>query len=182
MSANLLSSLRGLFFAVASAAILSATTNTATAERSVTLGWEPSPDSGVTGYYVYTLEENAASPSRIDAGANSSAVVNGLKEGLRYTFAVTAYDAYRAESLPSAEVTFVVPVPMTMSQPTSSSDPRRIQFPVAPGRWYEVQASTDLQNWTTVWQTGVANSYSTIEYQDPQSRNHNSRFYRLQVH
>ena len=152
------------------------------AVQSVTLAWNPSSSSTVSGYYVYAWEENAAAPIKIDAGSKSFVAVNGLKEGLRYTFQVTAYNPYRFESPPSAGLPYVVPVSLKMSPPAGSSIPGRIQFPVAPGKWYELQASTDMVNWTTIWQTGIANSYSWMEYQDARSRYYPKRFYRLNVH
>lgn len=152
------------------------------AEQSITLAWNPSPGGGVAGYYVYAWEEDAESPLKIDAGAEISAPVSGLKEGLSYTFHVTAYNAFRLESTPSEPLAYSVPVPLRLVPPTSGPNSSRLQFPAAPGRWYELQASTDLVNWTTIWQTGVANNYSWMEYQDPRTRYHSSRFYRLQVH
>lgn len=152
------------------------------AERSVTLAWDPSVSSSVAGYYVYAWEENASVPMKVNAGSMSYASINGLKEGLRYTFHVTAYNPHGLESQPSAGLPYVVPVPLQMIPPATSSGSCRIQFPAAPGKWYELQASTDLVNWTTIWQTGLANNYSWVEYQDPRSRYHGSRFYRLQVH
>jgi len=156
--------------------------NSALAVDSVTLAWNPSSSTAVSGYYVYAWEEDAIEPIKIDAGSDSFAAVNGLKEGLSYTFRVTAYNAYGLESQPSAGLPYRVPVPLRMMQPLSNSSAPSIQFPAAPGRWYELQASTDLSNWTTIWQTGIANNYSQMEYQDPRSRYYPSRFYRLLVH
>lgn len=168
--------------AILFAAITFAPSSVAFAERAVTLAWNPSSGASVAGYYVYAWEENSETPIRIDAGNNNSAVVRGLKEGLQYIFQVTAYNFYRLESSPTEGLPYRVPVPLRMIPPSAGSSASRIQFPAAPGRWYELQASTDLINWTTIWQTGVVNNYSWMEYQDPRSRYYNSRFYRLQVH
>lgn len=151
----------------------------ARAERSVTLAWNPGDEAA--GYFVYAIEENATDSVKLDVGGNTQTVVTGLKEGLSYTFYVTAYNPSRVESPPSHPIEFKVPVPMQMTAPTGSA-PGRIRFPAAPGRWYELQASTDMVNWTTIWQTGKANSYAWMEYQDPRARYYASRFYRLQVH
>ena len=155
---------------------------TASAEQSVTLGWNPSPDRNVVGYVVYALAENSTTPTRIDAGVKTQAAVPGLKEGLRYKFTVTAYNSSGVESRPSEPLIYAVPVPLRLSAPSSSSALRRLQFPVAPGHWYELQASTDLTSWTTIWQTGLASVYSWVEFQDPQSVAFVRRYYRLQVH
>jgi len=150
------------------------------AERTVTLAWESSADDA-TCYFVYAVEETSTEPVKLDVGGNTQAVVSGLKEGLNYTFYVTAYNPVRVESAPSVPIAFRVPVPLQMKPPTGNA-PGRVRFPAAPGRWYELQASTDLVNWTTIWQTGMANNYAWMEYQDPRARYYTSRFYRLQVH
>lgn len=152
------------------------------AEKSLALAWNPSPDVSVTGYYLYTREENALTPTKTDIGLNTQASVSGLKEGLKYTFTVTAYNAFGLESAPSNEAVFTVPVPLQLRPPPSPTSARSVRFPAAPGRWYELQASADLQTWVTIWQTGVANTYSWVEFQDLQSPKFKSRFYRLKVH
>jgi hypothetical protein len=153
----------------------------APAEEMVTLAWSPSYSSDIAGYYVYSYEENSTVPSRVDVGPLTQATLPGLKEGLRYTFTVTAYNAVGLESVPSNEVPFVVPVPLRLLVPASPTSFKKLQFPAAPGHWYELQMSTNLQSWTTIWQTGVANAYSWVEYQDPQSSSFKPRFYRLKV-
>jgi hypothetical protein len=57
-----------------------------------------------------------------------------------------------------------------------------ITFPVAPGQWYEVQASVDLQTWSTIYQTEVASSNATLQFSDTNSSAFPSRFYRLVLH
>lgn len=154
----------------------------ARAERTIQLAWDASASPDVAGYFVYSLEENALVPTRLDAGAGTHVTVTGLKEGLRYDFTVTAYNASGLESLPSNRATFTVPVPLKILPPAAGSRLMRLQFPVAPAHWYELQVSTDLNTWNTVWQTGLATSYSWTEFQDPQSAGAGSRFYRLQIH
>lgn len=76
--------------------------------QDVTLSWDPSPSSSVTGYKVYYKEgdqslpfdgvdaENGISP--IDVGDRLDAALTGLLDGETYYFAVTAYDAQGNES------------------------------------------------------------------------------------
>jgi chitin-binding protein len=156
--------------------------STGNAETSVTLAWNPSSDASVTGYYVYSREENSATATRTNVGVATQSRIGGLKEGARYAFTVTAYNAAGAESVPSNEAAYVVPVPIRMINPSPATGYKRVRFPAAPGHWYELQASTNLLTWTTIWQTGVANSYSWVEFQDPQSKTLKARFYRLVVH
>lgn len=149
------------------------------AQRSVTLAWNPGNEAA--GYFVYAIEENATESVKLDAGGKTQTIVSGLKEGLNYTFYVTAYNPSGVESAPSLPIEYRVPVTMQMTAPAGGA-PGRIRFPAAPGRWYELQASTDMVNWSTIWQTGKANNYAWMEYQDPRARYYSSRFYRLQVH
>lgn len=151
------------------------------AERTVTLAWNPSADSSVMGYRVYTREENSTNLVSSNVLGLTQVTLPGLKEGMRYTFTVTAYNAAGVESVPSNEASFVVPVPLQML-PGTTSAAKRLQFPMAPGHWYEVQASTDLKAWNTVWASSVATTYGWTEYQDTNAGAFSKRFYRLQVH
>jgi hypothetical protein len=160
-------------------AALPAVTN---AERSVILAWDRSPDPNVTGYKAYYLEENAATPIQVNVGTSTQTTISGLKEGLKYTFTVTSYNMYGVESSPSGEVAFVVPVPLALNPPASPLGLMRLRFPVAPGHWYELQASGDLQSWATVWQVGKPDRYAWVEYEDPRGSSFKSQFYRLQIH
>lgn len=154
----------------------------ARAETAVTLAWDQSNDFNIAGYCVYAREENSSTPTRINVGAATLFKIGGLKEGLRYAFTVTAYNASGIESIPSNEVIYTVPVPLRIAPPPLATGFMKLQFPAAPGHWYEMQASSDLQTWATIWQTGVANTYSWVEYQDPQSRTLKRRHYRLVIH
>jgi len=153
----------------------------AQAERAVTLAWDRSTSSGVTGYYVYVLEENTTAPSRVMVGNTNQVTIATLKEGLKYSFTVTAFNATGLESVPSNGAMFVVPVPITMTANNSTNGLWRIQFQGAPGRTYDVEASSDLRTWTTIWQTGLISVYAPLEFEDPASGVLSARFYRLLV-
>lgn len=148
------------------------------AERSVTLAWYPSPDTSTVGYRVYMAEEGASAVVSSNVFNVTQVTWPGLKEGLRYTFTVTAYNAAGLESPPSNEASFVVPVPLQLL-----SAPNRVVFPVAPGRGYELQISSDLRTWTTIWQTNNISAYAWTKYLDPISpgTGPTQRFYRLQI-
>lgn len=171
-----------VFFAMFTAA-------TASAERAVTLAWERNADPAAIGYYVYSQEENA-SATRINVASLTKVTIPGLKEGLRYTFKVTAYNASGLESVPSNEAGFVVPVTLRLLPGSTAVAAKRLQFPMAPGHWYELQASTNLTTWTTIWQTPTASTYAWTEFQDSSSSglgvkkgsNLPKRFYRLKIH
>lgn len=150
------------------------------AERSVTLAWDRSQSSNVTGYYVYVLEENSTTPTRITVGNTNQMTLTTLKEGLRYSFTVTAYNNV-GESPSSNEALFVVPVPLSLTTVNPTNGLRSIQFQGAPGRSYELQASSDLRTWTPIWQSGAIATYGGVTFEDPQSATEVVRFYRLLV-
>lgn len=147
----------------------------------MTLAWEPSATAGVTRYYVYALEENSSTPVRLDVGNTNTATIPGLKEGLRYSFNVTAADAQGRESAPSNEALFVVPVPLEMIFAESTDKLFHVRFQGAPGRSYEVQASADLRNWSKMWESGPVAAYGPMDVADPASATLGQRFYRLVV-
>ena len=151
------------------------------AERTVNLEWNPVTNGSITGYRIYCLEEGATEPVQIDVGSATSTTMGGLKEGLGYTFTVTAYNEQGRESTPSTPAKIVVPVPVQLVRPSTPTAIKRIRFPVAPGRSYEIQASVDLRNWTTIWQTGIATTYTWLEVPDLQSGSLKQRYYRLKV-
>ncbi len=96
--------------------------------------------------------------------------------------AVTSYDSIGVEGLPSGELSYLVPGLMLATLPSKAGDPMQLSFPTAPGHWYEVQASVDLKNWSTIWQTVPATLNVWRVFQDPQTGSFPSRFYRLVMH
>jgi len=64
------------------------------ADQSVALLWDPSPSPDVVGYAVYYGTASGVYTTRLDAGTNTVATINGLTEGLTYFFVVTSYDEY----------------------------------------------------------------------------------------
>jgi hypothetical protein len=76
-------------------------------DQSVSLAWNPSPDTNVVGYVLYYGTSSSNYTTRVDMGTNTSATINGLKNpGANYFFAATAYNSSQLESVPSNEATF----------------------------------------------------------------------------
>jgi predicted RNA-binding protein with TRAM domain len=147
---------------------------------SAALQWNPNTDPSVTGYNLYYGGATRAYTNMLPVGDTTSATVEGLVEGKTYFFAVTAYDFNGDESDYSAETVYIVPGFLVITPGTNPGDPIRVQFPVAPAHWYELQVSGDLRSWTTVWQTlGVANTW--VEFDAP-SATTGAQFYRLVLH
>ena len=154
----------------------------ARAGQSVTLAWGASPDKNATGYMIHYGSEVANYVNKVDAGTNTSWSVTGLKEGTTNYFVVSAYDVNHSESATSNQTVYYVPgvVQLATGSVRTESGSRQavaVNFPVAPGHTYSVQASTDLKNWRTIWQT-TATSNAWMQFQDPVAANLQMRFYR----
>jgi hypothetical protein len=152
------------------------------ASQSVSLAWDASPSREVTGYLLHYGTASGSYPSQIDVGTNLTATISGLKEGQTNYFVVTAYNSMRLESLPSAEISFIVPGLVTLDSGAYPTVPGRIKFVVAPGHWYEVQATEDLLSWMTLWQTAVVTSNAWVQFTDSNASAFPVRFYRLVLH
>lgn len=147
------------------------------ATSNVSLIWEASADPSVVGYNIYYGGQNGNYTNTTSVGNSTNAVVSGLVEGSTYYFAVTAYDAYGDESPFSNQISYIVPGILDITLGATSTNPAAIRFPVSSGQQYQLQASEDLESWTTIWQ-GVATSNIWLEYDDPQT-GLPQRFYRV---
>lgn len=83
------------------------------ASQSVTLSWNPSPDSDLVGYRIKYGTSSGSYSQTIEVGNITTAIVPDLSEGNTYFFAVTALNTAALESVPSNEVT----VTITANQP-----------------------------------------------------------------
>ena len=142
------------------------------------LGWNASSFSGTAGYNIYYGTVNGVYTGKVNVGNVTSATISNLTAGITYYFAATTLDSNGNESAFSNETSYIVPGILTMS----GTAPGHIQFPVESSHWYEVQASTNLQSWATVWQTGVSTSNSWVQFNDPNTGAFSRRFYRLVLH
>jgi hypothetical protein len=149
--------------------------------QNVSLAWDAVQDPSVAGYAVYYGTVSGQYSARLDAGTNNAITIPGLTEGVTYYFVYAVYDALGEESAPSNEVAYIVPGVIFLSA-GGPGGPMTITFPVAPPHWYELQATSDLQTWTTIWQTEPATDNAWVEYQDFEARRHAMRFYRLETH
>jgi hypothetical protein len=152
------------------------------AAQSVQLAWDPSPDSNVAGYVVHYGTSSGQYPWTVDVGGRTMAIIPGLTEGVTYYLAVTAYNTNRIESIPSNELSYQVPpLPagrLELIRSAGTGVPAILRASLDPGRQYQIQASSDLKNWTMIDQ-GIVGSQGVIVYQDQASANLPRRFYRL---
>ena len=87
------------------------------AARSVTLAWDPSPESNLAGYRLKYGNSSGSYTQTVDVGNTTSATVPELLEGNTYYFTVTAINSSSMESVPSNEVSVTVTV--SVNQPPS---------------------------------------------------------------
>ena len=152
----------------------------AKAASSVALDWDPNTDPSVAGYNVYYGGASRSYTNVINVGNTTNTVVNGLVEGQTYYFAVTAYTFDGTESDYSDEFVYLVPGLLTITSGATPDAPLQIRFPVAVGQFYELQQSTNLTSWSTVWQTiGVENVW--VEYDAPVNTS-TPTYYRVALH
>jgi hypothetical protein len=107
------------------ACIFSIATATASQARDVTLQWDPSTDSTVTGYKINYNADSATTPfsgtgsvqgaSPYDAKNVTTATLTGLDPARAYYFAITAYNSTGTESLYSNIVSVAEASPPTVS-------------------------------------------------------------------
>lgn len=152
------------------------------AARNVTLNWNASTAANVTGYNLYYGTTRGACTNKVVAGNVTTASVSNLAAGVTYYFVATVLDGNGNESGFSNEASFIVPGILTMSQAPNAGGAAAMQFPVEPGHWYEVQATTDLRSWVTLWQTDVATTNIWLQFTDTNAGAFTAQFYRLVLH
>lgn len=166
----------------------------------VSLSWQSSSSTNVTGYNLYYGTVSGNYTGKIRVGNVTTTTISNLNCGTTYYFSATAVDSSGSESGFSNETRFLVPGVLALSVvaiPVRSPNqgnagPKSagvmpgnlmvIKFPVAPLHWYEVQATADFKSWTTIWRTGVATSNAWVQCSDPGASAYPSRFYRLVLH
>lgn len=86
----------------------------------VTLAWDPSPDTNVVGYYIYFGPASGDYTNKLSAGSALTLTVPGLAPGSAYYFAATAVDATGLESEFSQEVSTNLPPIATNLPPVAN--------------------------------------------------------------
>ena len=149
----------------------------------VTLSWNASPDADATGYAVHYGTVSGSYTHKVVVGQTTSVTISNLCAGVTYYFAATTlYGASGEESAFSSEASYIPAGVLAMNHGASSGSPVQLNFPVEPGHWYEVQATTNFQSWTTIQQTGIATSNNWVHLADAQAGSFAARYYRLVLH
>jgi hypothetical protein len=150
------------------------------AGESVTLHWQPNGTPDTAGYALYSGVHSGTYSTRQDVGTNTTATISGLKEGQTNYFVVTAYNFVKVEGPASSEIAYLVPGVLRLT--ASGKNGAALTFPVAPGHWYDVQATGDLKVWSSIGQTVTATNNTWMTFQDTNTAYFPKRFYRLVLH
>ena len=156
----------------------------------VVLSWDASSSPQAAGYYVYYGTTSGIYSYRVNAGNATSVTLPNLIPGATYYISATSYDASGNQSSFSGEVSFTAPVDSSgtvslSAVSASGSGPAgagSLQFPASSGHSYEIQATTDFVNWTSIWQSGAISSNTLLQFTDPDAASFAARFYRLVIH
>lgn len=146
----------------------------------VSLGWNPSPSTGVTGYYIYYGTDtniNDMTPVPVGNGA-TNINIGGLMNGQTYYFTATAHDSAFDQSTPSPEISVIAgsaPQVAGMLRAAVGLPAGQFGFALsgAANAQYVVQASTDLVHWVSL-QTNAA----PFQFVDSNTAGFSRRFYR----
>jgi len=163
------------------AALLLTGSLTALADQSVSLTWNPSPDTNAVGYRIYYGGASHAYTNSIMVGNVTNTIVNGLNAGTTYYFGATTLDVSGNESELSNETSYDIPAlaatgsALAPVQTSVTQAQGSFAFVVSgtTGTQYVVQASSDLVHWTAV-QTNTA----PFTYVEANTASFPSRFYR----
>lgn len=171
----------GLLQTRAAVVPLSVTVSNPPSGAAVRLGWTASPSTNVTGYFLNWGLASGQCTNQLDAGIVTNTWVSGMASNTIYYFNVVAYAAARDQAPPSNELAYspTPPVLTLRSQPNGSGPATvSLSFQGTAGTTYLIQATPDLQQWTTVWTTNrVASGPIVYSASDPPV--YPKRFYRV---
>ena len=145
---------------------------------SVTLKWDRSASSEVTGYRIYYGAASGSYTNSILLGNVTSNTVPGLTAGGAYFFAVVAFNASGLESLFSNEIGYTVPNGTPTVQINVAAN-RQVNLTLTglSGHTYEVQASQNFMTWAVLGTVTLGTS-GTIQFTDTTAASFPRRFYR----
>lgn len=129
----------------------------------VTLAWNPSPDSTVAGYNIYSGPRPGQYTNRLRLGNVTNGIVSGLSIGSTYFFAATAYTSDNLESDFSNEISYKVPgvLPPVLQSAKGTNLFATITGAGEPETLYAFDRSTDLKSWQA-WQLVTSDSRGTF--------------------
>jgi PKD repeat protein len=121
-----------------------------------TLQWDPNSESNLAGYVLHYGTASGAYAQSIDVGTATTYKITGLRDGVDYYFAVTAYDTSDNESAFSNEVSGRKNLP---PQATASAGPTQGDAPLTVS-FSGSGSDQDGTIWTYTWDFGDGASAS----------------------
>ena len=151
------------------------------ASQSVSFGWVPNSEPDLAGYRIHYGVASHTYTQVVDTGDTTRATIDNLVDGTTYYFALSAYNTLGLESAYTGELVYSVPMRLAPLQ-IHVVPPRQTVLTVTgpAGRTYDIQASTDLESWTTIGAVTIGASGSSVFTENnPASRS--KRFYRARA-
>lgn len=146
----------------------------------VSLGWNPSPSTNVTGYYIYYGPSSGNYTNVVPVSNVTNVTIRGLVSGQTYYFAATAYNSSYQTGGFSSELSVTAGTVATQAaagflSAIATLPAGQFGFSMAgsTGAEYIVQASTDLVHWVAL-QTNSA----PFTFVDSNASHFSHRFYR----
>ena len=124
----------------------------------LTLAWDPSIGTDVTGYRLHYGTTNGVYSTKVEAGSATSCKVSGLTAGLTYYFAATAINSSGIESAYSNQVSWAAPATDTQPPAAPAQLKAAAQASGANLTW-SANTETDLAGYRVYYGT-ASGSYS----------------------
>ena len=102
--------------------VSSTLTNQSDSSPSVTIGWNPSPDSSVIGYYLAWGAATGQETNLINVANVTDVLVSGFTTNVVYYFTVVAYNGMGEQAPPSNEIQYTVTNAPSVAPPSIVSD------------------------------------------------------------
>ena len=149
------------------------------AAESLTLGWDPSPDTNVTGYFLCWGLSSDTCTNLLDAGNATSTTVAGLDPSAVYYFTIVAYDGAGDQAPPSNMIVYP-PGPTLNIQAAGggAASGMVLSFQGNTGGVYSIEATLDFTNWATILTTNCS-AAGPVVIQVADMADYPMRFYRL---
>lgn len=154
----------------------------------VKLSWNAANDPTVKGYALYYGLLTQSIPNRADVGTNLNCTITNLVVGTTYRIYAVSYNIYGSESIPSNELLYTPPTPVTVPNPTGprlqitrqANGTMKLSYKATPGLICGIQFANTPK--PAAWQTlanVTADSLSNIIALDISANKVAQRFYRV---
>jgi hypothetical protein len=154
----------------------------------ISLGWNPSPSTNVTGYYLCWGLTSGVCTNQLDVGNLTTATVGGLEPAVTYYFTVIAYDLRGDLAPPSNEVSYSAPASPPPATPAvlslayqgagTAAAILQLSFEGTVGATHQLQVTEDFQYWETIWTTNCP-AEGTMAVTITDLASHSQRFFRV---